>query len=378
MECRNCGNEIINDLSFCPYCGSYLYAPTNNKNAKKTKKEHKILKKLLYLTLIIVWISIIGVVYVLSKEFYYFDDEIADSKINNDAYTKISSSGITQVQHDNKYVRTYVNSLSEVYELIKEDSFNQKNNCPEEIISIENEIIEKYNIKAVNLCEMSPTFANELKSIVAYIYNEYPNQRGYLTNITLANVSENSYIAAFMPIFVFVNSDTKSTYPIGIKTQIILNAEYFLNEPRFNNAMIHGVDVGYYPQNAKKSTTLIHEFGHYLSFRAMVKCYRTNNINYVTSSEAKNVFNIYDDFLAGNFSYTIINSAYQDYINNYHGTMSFDEFRGSISNYAISKDKNGSYVYDETIAEAFHDCYLNGDNAALASKLIWKYVKKYL
>ena len=142
--------------------------------------------------------------------------------------------------------------------------------------------------------------------------------------------------------------------------------------------MIHGVDVGYYPQNAKKSTTLIHEFGHYLSFRAMVKYYHTNNINYVTSSEAKNVFNIYDDFLAGNFSYNIINSAYQDYIKNYNGTMSFDEFRGSISNYAISKDKNGSYVYDETIAEAFHDCYLNNDNAALASKLIWKYVKQYL
>lgn len=379
MQCPKCGKEIFNnDISFCIYCGTYLHAPVNNL-PKNNKKEHKILKKLLYVSLIIVWLSIVGVVFVLSKKFYYFDEDIVNNQSNNDTYiNKISTSGLTQIEHENKYVRSYVGSLNDVYKLINEDSVSQKKNCPEEIISIEEEIINNYNIKAVNLCEMSPTLANELKNVIAYIYNEYPKQRGYITNITLGNVGENSYIAAFMPIFVFVNSDTKSTYPIGIKTQIILNAEYFLNEPRFNNTMSHGVNIGYYPPNATKSTTVAHEFGHYLSFRAMVKYYQMNNINYVTAGESKKVFDIYDDFLVGNFSYSIINSAYENYIRNYNGTLSFDEFRGTISSYAIAKDKNGKYIYDETIAEAFHDCYLNGNNAKLASKLIWQSLERYL
>ena len=324
MQCRKCGKEIFNNnLSFCPYCGTYLYAPTN-KNSKKNTKEHKILKKLLYLSLIIIWLSIVGVVFVLSKEFYYFDENVDNSQNNNDPYyvTKISSDGFTQIEHENKYVKSYVNSLNDVYDLIKEDSVSQKQNCPKDIISIEEEIINNYNIKAVNLCEMSPSLANELKDVIAYIYNEYPNQRGYLTNITLGNVGKNSYIAAFMPIFVFVNSDTTSTYPIGIKTQIILNAEYFLNESRFNNTIVHGTSIGYYPPNAKKSTTIAHEFGHYLSFRAMVKYYHTNNINYVKASDSKVVFDIYDDFLAGNFSYDIINHAYSNYLNQYNSTLS--------------------------------------------------------
>ena len=47
--------------------------------------------------------------------------------------------------------------------------------------------------------------------------------------------------------------------------------------------------------------------------------------------------------------------------------MSFYQFRESISQYAVAKGSNGSYIYDETIAEAFHDYYLNGSNAAPAS-----------
>ena len=58
--------------------------------------------------------------------------------------------------------------------------------------------------------------------------------------------------------------------------------------------------------------------------------------------------------------------------------MSFDEFRGSISKYAVAKDGEGNYIYDETIAEAFHDCYLNGDDAQLASKLIVSVLLSYL
>ena len=36
----------------------------------------------------------------------------------------------------------------------------------------------------------------------------------------------------------------------------------------------------------------------------------------------------------------------------------------------MAKNSTGNYIYDETIAEAFHDCYLNGDNAKKASQII--------
>ena len=42
------------------------------------------------------------------------------------------------------------------------------------------------------------------------------------------------------------------------------------------------------------------------------------------------------------------------------------------------KNNNGEYIYDETIAEAFHDYYINRDNAKEVSKEIVKVLKKYL
>ena len=51
---------------------------------------------------------------------------------------------------------------------------------------------------------------------------------------------------------------------------------------------------------------------------------------------------------------------------------SFDDFRSSISGYAMAKDNSGNYIYDETIAEAFHDVYINGDLAKPASNYIVK------
>ena len=40
--------------------------------------------------------------------------------------------------------------------------------------------------------------------------------------------------------------------------------------------------------------------------------------------------------------------------------------------------KNFTYIYDETIAEAFHDCYLNKEMAQPASKFIVEVVVSHL
>ena len=49
-----------------------------------------------------------------------------------------------------------------------------------------------------------------------------------------------------------------------------------------------------------------------------------------------------------------------------------------MSNIIKVKDSNGYYIYDETIAEAFHDYYLNGTDAAPASLVIVDVLKSKL
>ena len=55
-----------------------------------------------------------------------------------------------------------------------------------------------------------------------------------------------------------------------------------------------------------------------------------------------------------------------------------EEFRASISEYAASLDDYGEPIYDETIAEAYHDWYLNKQKATDASKAIVTVLKKYI
>ena len=83
-------------------------------------------------------------------------------------------------------------------------------------------------------------------------------------------------------------------------------------------------------------------------------------------------------FSDGSYSLDMLKTAYENYKKDTKKTLSFDEFRGSISRYALAKDNNGEYIYDETIAEAFHDTYLNGDNAKDASKYIIRVLKERL
>ena len=99
---------------------------------------------------------------------------------------------------------------------------------------------------------------------------------------------------------------------------------------------------------------------------------RTDKLNYVTTAQASTLYKVYDDFNSGNFSRMLLEEAYDEYVKVYGKDMNFVQFRESISKYAVSKDSTGSYIYDETIAEAFHDCYLNGSKAKPASRMIMK------
>ena len=345
---------------------------------------------LYYMTVITIWILVVGLILNVSGIDYYFDESANDLNSNSSSsnvdYTEYKGTsksgqdsaaagdGVTSIVYDNQYLKLFVlRSENDVLKVIESDSRKLKENCPSNIVIIEYQIINQYGITAVNLCEMDEEFAIELKNVVDYVYKNYPDARNYLTNITLANVDGNSsFIAAFMPIFTFATSDTGSGYPVGSKTQIILNAKYFLNTAKIENSASYGSKTGYFPPNATRSSTVAHEFGHYLSYVALLNYHDSGRLNYVTTGQAQKLYKVYDDFNVGNFSRMLLEEAYQEYVKVYGRDMTFTEFRESISRYAVAKDNTGAYIYDETIAEAFHDCYLNGSNAKPASRMIMK------
>lgn len=370
-------------------------SPKNNnrvlQNANKTKRKTglKFSDIVACVFTIAIWGFVIFTIFKYSNNSYYFESNNSNLENTDITYDGVSKSkqeskeaklGVTSIVYDNQYLKQPVlNNINDVNKLISNDSVKQKSKCPPEIVKIEQEIISKYEIVAVNFCEMNVGLANELKDVVAYIYDNYPNAHNYLTNITIANVSENDkYIAAFMPVFTFATSNTSTGFPWAVKTQIILNAKYFLNEGMLENSVNNGASSGYFPPNANKSSTVAHELGHYLSYIALLKYYQTNKLNYVTSNDYRKLKLVYNDFLAGDFSYKLLFEAYELYQSRYMSLISFDDFRASISKYAMAVNSSGDYIYDETIAEAFHDVYLNGNDAKDASKIIVEVLKSKL
>lgn len=431
MRCNNCGKEIeSSNASYCQKCSIKfdnnqinnslnIAASTSNTlgNVRLTNEtssvinEYNILENVdqkkslislnkinkqdkkkgfnkgdlfVYIFIILLWSGIIYAIVKVNTSYYFDDTEIVDKEY--EAVSKTgqnvikTSNGVTSVVHDNQYLKQLViDDVNDVYGLIKKDSDNQKKKCPSSIVKIEEDIVNTYDIKAVNLCEMDEDFAKEIKNVIGYIYNNFPTTRGYLTNLTLANVEDDAtYMAAFMPIFTFITSNTNSGYPIGVKTQIVLNAKYFLDVSKINNSVSYGSKSGYFPPNATRSSTVAHEFGHYLSFVALLNSYKVDSLTYLSAKNVNSLLLVYNDFDVGNFSLRVVQEAYSEYKESYGSDISLDDFRESISKYAMARDSDGEYIYDETIAEAFHDCYLNKEQAKGASKFVLESLKKYL
>jgi hypothetical protein len=429
--CNKCGDPIeLNEL-YCNKCGNYLGSnqvsqnniqfndgitknvqnnqsiQTNlNNNFNFTNSDNNGLNNNQYdnnLSKDVIKKALIGVVsgtfllliifgaFLISKNKstkYYFDTNYNEnsSEISENSGTKTAGSSssngkyATSIIYDNTYSGVSIKDAEGAIALIKEDSENQKTNCSSEITNIEKELIDSYGITAVNLCEMDTEFASELSNVFKKIYNEYPAARGYITNLTLYNttIRDQSVIAAFMPVFNFATSSSSSTYPWIIKTQVILNSSYFLNKDKLVSSVTDGSNSGHFPKNATIYSPVAHELGHYLSFIAMMNNYSLDSVLLIDSSNVSTFYKVYNDFVDGNYSLEMITEAYNNYKKDTNTTLSFDEFRGTISGYALAKDNSGEYIYDETIAEAFHDVYLNGNQASDASKYIVEVLKSKL
>ncbi len=396
MFCNKCGNKVDSDQQYCNKCGNLLLynkrdtIDFNRYNINNNKRKTSITIPII-ITIILVITIVVSVYFILNnnnKNDYILDNSLVgdEQETTTDVQTTTSSKNTakgkykTSIITDNVYSGLTIKNVSDANRLIEKDSEDQKKtDYSKEIIQIENDIINKYSITAVNLKEMDIKFAKELENVIKDIYTNYPSARGYLTNLTLTNLdmSEAGVIALFRPIFMFGTSNTKTTRPWVIKTQIQLNAKYFLNPERIDVAVEASSKSGHFPKNATKYSPVAHEFGHYLSFIALLNQYNMDSLIIVEDSKLQNYYDIFKDFANGTFSKKMLQEAHQNYIRD-NGNIDFDKWRGQISEYALSKDESGNYIYDETIAEAFHDVYLNDKNSNIVSKYIVEVLKKYI
>ena len=385
MYCNKCGDPVESNERFCNKCGNKLEVEPPIQTIVEPPKSNDN-KKMIFAGVLIgavgCFLLFVAFVMINAKNSYFFqinkednkpeDVQVVDNRPKRGKYE-------TAIITDNTYSGVKIKNNTDAYSLIEKDSTSQKDNCPKEIKKVEDEIISKYGITAVNLCEMDVDFAKELGNVFKVIYEEYPSVRGYITNLTLVNgtMSEN-YIAAFMPVFNFATSDSTSTYPWVIKTQVLLNTSYFLNPERLDNSVKEGSSTGHFPKNATRYSPVAHELGHYLSFLAMMKNYKMDSILLIDNNNINTFYDLYDDFGKGDYSLLMIKEAYENYKRDNNTTMTLDEWRGTISKYALAKNNRGEYIYDETIAESFHDVYLNKNNASDASKYVVEVLKKKL
>lgn len=387
MFCGRCGHPLNGNI-ICPNCSynniNNEQFQNNDKYVLKQKYDKTVQNQIIIGVCISCSIIVIVFVYLMltsnSKSVYFSNEEnVNDTKENVEIADNSSSKkiGVTSINYDNIYYINIPTTEEVVLNQVREDSLKQKENCSQDIIDIENRIIANYQIEAVNLCELNTDFALEVEKAIKYIYDEYPTARGYLTHISLGNVPESGTIAFFQwyaPITLsYVDGLT------GYRSRIILNSNYYLNESKFESSVEYSTAMGHFPKNATKYSALIHEFGHYLSFIATNNYYSSKpQIIYSQSNSTSPYFLAILDFAEGSHSKRMIEEAYQNYKAKTNTSYSFDEFRATISGYAMATDENGEYIYDEPVAEAFHDVYLNGNNAADASKEIVSVLEKYL
>ena len=363
MYCRRCKTKLNIHNKYCPNCGL------------KNNYINGLIKS--FLTTGILMLLVFMISYYFTNSFYHADNSEVKETTSK---TKQLSKYETIIEVNRTYHGVKISSKEDAVNLIKKDSTSQKSTCSKDILKLENYLIKKYNITAVNLCEMDYSLAYELNEVIDYIYNNYPKTRGYLTNLTLKNMSEedSNTIAAFLPTFQFATASSLSTYPWVYKTQIFLNSSYFLNENKLDNAVTSSSETGHFPKNADKFSPVAHEMGHYLSFIVLMKHYKLASIIRVNSTNQDRLVRVIEDYNEGIYSKKLLIEAYNKYRKANNPELSFDVWRSTISGYSLSKDNNDNYIYDETIAEAFHDVYLNGNNASLASIYIIKTLKQKL
>lgn len=373
-RCLKCQEEIGLNDNFCWKCGHWTpkaYAYYKDAENIKIISEGKAIRQsnnqlyLMYLLALLIIIFIGISTYRkndLFRPYYYLEKQILKYK-----YGYNVSLFNTNNQYFNKNIENKIDALN----IIKDDLNKQDYKCSNNpnIWNIEEEIKNKYDIPAVNFCDMPYEEAIKIKQVIEKIYDLFPNIKGYLTNISITNPYEREeYLAYFQPIYQFVNSNNDiNNFNKVNKTQILLNSYYYLNNEMLKTSLNQKVDEGWYVKNANWESQLAHEFGHYITFVALQKNNNIDSLMLETKENKEQINTIINIVNSGEYSKSILKAAYENYMMKYDGLDSLEEFALKISKYAGFKDKYGNLIADEVIAEAVHDYYLNGNNAAIQS-----------
>ena len=271
-----------------------------------------------------------------------------------------------------------VDSRETAIEFIKKDLVNETWYCRRniDVSLIEKEIEENYKIPSVSLCDVDKDTAKNIKKVIDRIYYLFPDITGYLTNITITNASNNEeYIAYFEPMYTFVNNNLDiNEYNKINKTQILLNSYYYLNK----DILSKGIDKELYPKGASYDTLIAHELGHYISFVTLLKDRGISDVTFITKNNNYKYEEVKEVLNSGAYSKEIVEMAVDRYNEKYDKDIAIEEFIINISKYASQKDGNNNFNYDEVIAEAIYDYYLNDGNASKCSLEIVNILKERL
>ena len=302
----------------------------------------------------------------------YINTEERNENVTTGESSNTSSGNSRTVIENEKTYTSNVSSVSDVNKFIKQESAEQRKNCSSANSKLDLSVESKYDIAGVNFCEIDPNFASELVKVIDYYYTNYPSIKGYLNNFTITNgdsIGQNGVIAYYRPFYPTITTEDGQT--VGGKQSINMMAYLFLNKSKLSEVMKNSSDSGHFPPNTTIVSPVAHEMGHYLSFVSIIKYYKLENVNFYDMRNIEIFYKVINDYGTGAYSKSLIEEAYRNYTAKNGNSLSFDEFRETISGYAVTKDSStGKYLYDETIAEAVHDVYLNRDKAKEASKYI--------
>ncbi len=363
-RCTKCNRLLGDNDNFCYYCGhwtSHGYKYFKDKSNTKVlmgsalKQSNRInFLIILFLCSIVIFLICINIRGLnLFKPFAYLKKEIISYKYGYN---------ISLLKSDNIYNNRKITSDYDAVNSIIYDSDSEAWLCSydKKVIDIEKRLEKEYGILSVSFCDISYEEAQEIENIISGTMNLFPNSYGYLTNITLSNSKEmGDYVAYFQPLYRFINGSSDSNkYNKVNKTQILLNSYYFLNTDKTRSIIDEKYNSGYYVKGGSMESLVAHEIGHYISFVTLLRSKGIENVRF----EEKNRLDEIDSLVnSGEYSKEIVEEALSG--------ASMDKECKKISQYAC-QSVNGNYIYDEMIAEAVHDFYVNRTNATDISKKI--------
>lgn len=363
-RCTECNRLLGDNDNFCYYCGhwtSHGYKYFKDKSNTKVlmgsalKQSNRVnFLIVLFLCSIVMFLICINIRGLnLFKPFAYLKKEIISYKYGYNS---------SLLKSDNIYNNRKITSDYDAVNSIIYDSDSQAWLCSydKRVIDIEKRLEKEYGILSVSFCDISYEEAQEIGNVISGTLNLFPSCYGYLTNITLSNSKEmGDYVAYFQPLYRFINGNSDSNrYNRVNKTQILLNSYYFLNVDKTRSIIDDKYNSGYYVRGGSMESLVAHEIGHYISFVTLL---RSKGIENVRFEEKRGLDEVYGLVNSGEYSKGIVEEALS-------GASMETECR-RISQYAC-QSVNGNYIYDEMIAEAVHDFYVNGANATDISKKI--------